>query len=254
MAKPIILTVDDDPAVLSAIERDLRQHYASQYRIVKAVRADALDVVLKFSGAVKLSPCFWPTNACRLWKAREFLGEAITFFSQRAQGAADRVCRYMSGYPEHQRDRPRLLPAQTLGSARTLSVSRADDLLTEWSRTATAILQRHSGGRHALVTAVASGQDFLSRNRISYAGWISRKTRRPPRWSRRSISPVRRFRSCSFRMARSCVITAREIAEKVGLNTQAALPLYDARYPRWRPAGLQERPCITDLGRGFARS
>ena len=36
MAKPTILTVDDEPQVLNAIERDLRQHYRRDYRIVTA--------------------------------------------------------------------------------------------------------------------------------------------------------------------------------------------------------------------------
>ena len=34
--KPIILTIDDEPQVLNAVERDLRQHYRGDYRIVKA--------------------------------------------------------------------------------------------------------------------------------------------------------------------------------------------------------------------------
>ena len=36
MAKPVILTVDDDPDVLRAIERDLRQHYTDRYRVLRA--------------------------------------------------------------------------------------------------------------------------------------------------------------------------------------------------------------------------
>jgi thioredoxin reductase (NADPH) len=36
MAKPFLLTVDDDVAVLRAIERDLRARYASDYRVVRA--------------------------------------------------------------------------------------------------------------------------------------------------------------------------------------------------------------------------
>lgn len=35
MAKPVILAVDDDPQVLSAIDRDLRRHYRAGYRVVK---------------------------------------------------------------------------------------------------------------------------------------------------------------------------------------------------------------------------
>ena len=36
MTKPVILAVDDDPQVLNAVERDLRQHYRADYRVVKA--------------------------------------------------------------------------------------------------------------------------------------------------------------------------------------------------------------------------
>jgi thioredoxin reductase (NADPH) len=36
MAKPILLTVDDDPDVLRAIERDLRSHYGSEYRVLSS--------------------------------------------------------------------------------------------------------------------------------------------------------------------------------------------------------------------------
>ena len=42
--KPVIITVDDDPEVLGAIERDLRQHYRGDYRILHAGSgAEALD-------------------------------------------------------------------------------------------------------------------------------------------------------------------------------------------------------------------
>jgi len=34
--KPVILTVDVDPEVLRAIERDLRREYGSRYRILRA--------------------------------------------------------------------------------------------------------------------------------------------------------------------------------------------------------------------------
>ncbi len=36
MARPVILTIDDDPDVLRAIERDLRQHYNQTYRVLRA--------------------------------------------------------------------------------------------------------------------------------------------------------------------------------------------------------------------------
>ena len=46
MAKPALLTVDDDPEVLRAIERDLRQRYADRYRVLRAESGkDALDAL-----------------------------------------------------------------------------------------------------------------------------------------------------------------------------------------------------------------
>ncbi len=46
-AKPVILTVDDDPGVLAAVERDLRARYASDYRIVGATGGDQAIETLK---------------------------------------------------------------------------------------------------------------------------------------------------------------------------------------------------------------
>ncbi len=36
MPKPVLLTVDDDPEVLRAIERDLRSRYSDRYRVMRA--------------------------------------------------------------------------------------------------------------------------------------------------------------------------------------------------------------------------
>ena len=41
MPKPVLLTVDDDPEVLRAIERDLRSRYSDRYRVMRAPSGDA---------------------------------------------------------------------------------------------------------------------------------------------------------------------------------------------------------------------
>src|SRR4028118_2003888 len=51
MAKPAIITVDDDAEVLRAVERDLRRKYAADYRVLRADSGQtALEIVreLKF--------------------------------------------------------------------------------------------------------------------------------------------------------------------------------------------------------------
>src|ERR1041384_8540223 len=36
MSKPVIWSVDDDPDVLRAVERDLRRHYGDRYKVISA--------------------------------------------------------------------------------------------------------------------------------------------------------------------------------------------------------------------------
>jgi thioredoxin reductase (NADPH) len=47
MAKPILLSVDDDADVLRAIERDLRSHYGAEYRVIGSGAPDAALELLK---------------------------------------------------------------------------------------------------------------------------------------------------------------------------------------------------------------
>jgi thioredoxin reductase (NADPH) len=58
MAKPALLTIDDDPEVLRAVERDLRQRYADRYRILRAdsgaAALEALDELKKRNEPVAL--------------------------------------------------------------------------------------------------------------------------------------------------------------------------------------------------------
>ena len=45
MPKPVLLTVDDDPSVLEALVQDLRRHYGSRYRIIRATSGQSgIDV------------------------------------------------------------------------------------------------------------------------------------------------------------------------------------------------------------------
>jgi len=53
--KPVLLTLDDDPQVLLAIERDLRQHYGKRFRVLRAesgVKALAIVKQLKLQNKI----------------------------------------------------------------------------------------------------------------------------------------------------------------------------------------------------------
>src|SRR4051794_10082460 len=45
--KPVILAVDDEPTVLSAVARDLRREYGQQYRVMRADSGEAALGVLR---------------------------------------------------------------------------------------------------------------------------------------------------------------------------------------------------------------
>ena len=47
MAKPVLMTIDDDPAVLRAVERDLKSQYADKYRVLRAESGPAALDLLK---------------------------------------------------------------------------------------------------------------------------------------------------------------------------------------------------------------
>jgi thioredoxin reductase (NADPH) len=79
--RPVLLTVDDDPAVSRAVARDLRRQYGERYRVVRASSgAEALDVLreLKLRGsrvAVLLADYRMPEMS-----GIEFLEQAMDLF------------------------------------------------------------------------------------------------------------------------------------------------------------------------------
>lgn len=81
MAKPVILTVDDDPEVLRAVERDLRKRYADRYRVLRAdsgaTALQALTSLKKRNEAVAL---LLVDQRMPEMTGVEFIGKAIEIF------------------------------------------------------------------------------------------------------------------------------------------------------------------------------
>ena len=79
--RPIILTVDDEPQVLNAVERDLRRHYRNEYRIIKAGSgAEALDVARQLLQRGDPLALFLADQRMPRMSGTEFLTEAIKFY------------------------------------------------------------------------------------------------------------------------------------------------------------------------------
>ena len=80
-SKPIILSVDDDPSVLSAISRDLRKKYGEQYRVVRADSGEsALEVLREVKLRNEAVALFLVDQRMPKLNGVEFLAQAIKLF------------------------------------------------------------------------------------------------------------------------------------------------------------------------------
>src|SRR5688572_4170028 len=81
MANPILITVDDEPQVLRAVDRDLRRQYGEDYRIMRAESGEAalaaLPELKKRNETVAL---FLVDQRMAGMSGIDFLTRAITFF------------------------------------------------------------------------------------------------------------------------------------------------------------------------------
>ena len=66
-ARPVLLTVDDDPSVSRAVARDLRRRYGADYRILRADSGDRRRWRPSGRSCCGASrwPRSWPTTGCR---------------------------------------------------------------------------------------------------------------------------------------------------------------------------------------------
>ena len=83
MAKPVILAVDDDPQVLAAVRRDLRERYAEDYQILAAASgAEALESVVELHDAGRTVAAFLVDQRMPGMTGTEFLVQAQESFPE----------------------------------------------------------------------------------------------------------------------------------------------------------------------------
>jgi thioredoxin reductase (NADPH) len=240
MAKPVIMTVDDDPQVLSAIERDLRQRYQNDYRIVKAGSAkEALDAAqqLKQRGtpvALFLVDQRMPemTGTALLAKVRGLHPEArkvlLTAYAD-TRAAIDSINEIGL---DHYLMKPWDPPDQRLYPV-------LDDLLSEWRSHAHPPFDGIRIAGTTLEPQSYALRDFLSRNQIPYQ-WVDVDVDKSMRTLIEAMPggvdrlPVVLFPDGSHLTNP----TNTELAAKIGLQTEAQRPFYDLVVIGGGPAGL----------------
>lgn len=240
MAKPVIMTVDDDHHVLTAIERDLRRHYRNDFRVMKAGSPqEALEAAhqLKERGtaiALFLVDQRMPemTGTKLLGKVRELHPESrrvlLTAYAD-TEAAIESINEIgLDHYLMKPWDPPELKLYPVL-----------DDLLSEWKSRVHLPFDgiRIAGARFSPQSHAV--REFLSRNLVPYewididedAGMRELVAAFPEGLAR---LPVVMFPDGTYLSAPSNL----ELAEKVGLHTQPEHPFYDVIVIGGGPAGL----------------
>jgi thioredoxin reductase (NADPH) len=83
MDQPIIFAIDDDPQVLRAITRDLKNHYRQDYRILSTTSVkEALDSLLELKNKGEVVAMFVSDQRMPEMEGIDFLCKALTFFPQ----------------------------------------------------------------------------------------------------------------------------------------------------------------------------
>ena len=240
MTKPAILAVDDEPEVLNAVERDLRSHYAAEYRVLKAGSGQvALDTVRQLRQRNAPLALFLVDARMPQMSGIEFLTEARQLYPEARKvlltAYADTDVA-ISGINRVQLDhylmKPWDPPAERLYPV-------LDDLLGDWAASFRPPFEgiRVAGSQWSPRSHEV--KDFLSRSQTPYQ-WIDVERDAAARAQVESVSPgLKRLPVVFFPDGTSLVEpSTRALAEKVGFATTASRPFYDLLIVGGGPTGL----------------
>ncbi len=239
MLKPVILAVDDDPEVLGAVERDLKQHYRTDYRILKAGSGrEALEAARQLKERGTPVALFLVDERMPGMSGTELLREALKLHPESRRvlltAYADTQAA-ISGINDvgldHYLLKPWDPPAERLYPV-------LDDLLSDWMAHVRLPYEgiRVAGARSSPRSFAV--KEFLSSNHVPYQ-WIDVDQDEPTRELIRSFGDANRLPVVFFPDGSRLVApTSRELAEKVGMQTRALLPFYDLAIVGGGPAGL----------------
>ncbi len=243
MARPVILTVDDDPEVLRAVERDLRSKYASTYRIVRADSGmAALDVLRRLEKHNEPVALMLVDHRMPQMNGIETLTEAIKLYPDAkrvlltAYADTEAAIRAINEVQlNHYLLKPWDPPDQHLYPV-------LDDLLEDWSAHYRPAFEgiRIFGTRWSQKSYEV--RDFLARNQIPYQ-WLDIEAAEHTAATRKLLDPypaADRKVPMLFLTDGECLQQPdlNQLADRLGLQTRAGAEFYDLAIVGGGPAGL----------------
>jgi thioredoxin reductase (NADPH) len=239
MQKPVILAVDDDPQVASAVERDLRKQYRKDYRILSATSGkQALEAVQQLKKRNNPIALFLVDQRMPEMTGTEFIAQAARLYPDTRKVL-------LTAYADTQ---AAITSINTLGLDYYLMkpwdppelnlYPVLDDLLSDWAASAPLPYEgiRVAGTLWSPQSHVV--KDFLARNQIPYK-WLDIETDEEASALVETVGQERNLPVVFFEDGSSLSAPSiRDLAEKVGLYSQASQPFYDLLIIGGGPAGL----------------
>ncbi len=240
MAKPVIWTVDDDPDVLRAVERDLRRQYGDRYKVISANSgASALEAVKQLKLRNEAVALFLVDQRMPRMSGVEFLEKAIEFYpdAKRALLTAyadmDAAIRAINSVQiDHYLMKPWDPPEERLFGV-------VDDLLDDWQASYHPVFEGVRVLGHRWSPQSNEIRDFLGRNFVPHQ-WLNVETDETAKQllattgAGISSLPIVVFPDGTF-LGNPPIA---DIARKLGLKTKAEFPFYDLVVVGAGPAGL----------------
>src|SRR6202142_2172801 len=232
MQKPVILTVDDDPDVLRAIERDLKKHYEDRYRVLRADSGkSALDLLSRLQRRNEAVALLLVDHRMPQMNGVEMLQEASKLYPNAkrtlltAYADTDAAIKAINDVQlNHHLLKPWGPPERELFPV-------LDDLLNDWS----ASFHPPFDGIRVLGTRWSSKsydiRNFLARNQVPYQWLDADAANRYPAVDRllKSFSPDELKLPLVMFPDGSSVSepNTQDLAERLGLRMRAGLEFYD---------------------------
>jgi thioredoxin reductase (NADPH) len=240
MTKPVILAVDDDPEVLNAVDRDLRQHFRTDYRIMKVGSGrHALETTQQLKQRGNSIALFLVDERMPEMTGTQFLVEAIKLYPDARRvlltAYADTETAIMAINQiglDHYLLKPWEPPTERLYPI-------LDDLLTDWiAKTRPAFDGLRVAGT-ALSASSYALKDFLSGNQVPYQ-WVDLDADAPTRALVSAMPDGLQRLPVVFLPDGTTLVqpSQRELAERLGMQTHAKQPFYDLAVVGGGPAGL----------------